>query len=70
MSRARDFANVANVVSVSGGNLSISAPLVSSSRSHFLVRVSTNTSLDIDGLGNQVVDYNTFGSLVQNQGSD
>ena len=70
MSRARDFANIANVVSVSGGNLSVSAPIVSSSRSQFLVRVATTTSLDIDGLGNQVVDYNTFGSLVQNQGSD
>lgn len=40
------------------------------SSSHFLVRVATNTSLDIDGDGNQVVDYNTYGSVVQNVGSD
>jgi hypothetical protein len=56
MSRPRDFADTARTI---GTN-----------RSHFLVRVVTNTVLDIDGLGNQVVDYNTFGSVVQNQGSD
>jgi len=56
MSRSRDFADIAKTI---GTN-----------RSQFLVRVVTNTLLDIDGLGNQVVDYNTFGSLVQNQGSD
>ena len=44
--------------------------LVVPDRSHFLVRVVTNTSLDIDGDGNQVVDYNTYGSVVQNTGND
>tara|TARA_R100001510_G_C7642202_1_gene199787 strand:+ start:1270 stop:1845 length:576 start_codon:yes stop_codon:yes gene_type:complete len=74
MSRARDFADIATVVSVSGGNLNVTTPIVSSTsgtnRSHFLVRVTTNTELDIDGAGNTVVDYNTFGAVVQNQGSD
>ncbi len=56
MSRSRDFADIAKTI---GTN-----------RSQFLARVVTNTLLDIDGLGNQVVDYNTYGSLVQNQGSD
>jgi hypothetical protein len=51
-------------------NQSFASTPVSTSRSHFLARVVTNTLLDIDGLGNQVVDYNTYGSLVQNQGSD
>lgn len=57
MSRARDFANIASTVS---GDL----------RSQFLVRVATNTTLDIDTAGNTVVDYNSFGAVVQNQGSD
>ena len=74
MTRARSFADIATVVSVSGGILNVCTPIVSSTtgtnRSHFLARVVTNTTLDIDGLGNQVIDYNTYGSLVQNQGSD
>ena len=74
MTRARSFADIASVVSVGGGSLNVSTPIVSSTtgtnRSHFLVRVTTNTSLDIDGNGNTVVDYNTYGAVVQNQGSD
>ena len=55
MSKAADLAKVAS-----------SAP----ASSHFLARVTTNTTLDIDGAGNTVVDYNTYGAVVQNQGSD
>ena len=44
--------------------------LLTPNRSHFLVRVVTNTVLDIDGNGNTVVDYNTFGQVVQNTGND
>tara|TARA_Y100000385_G_C12871053_1_gene541543 strand:+ start:68 stop:589 length:522 start_codon:yes stop_codon:yes gene_type:complete len=51
-------------------NQSFASTPISASRSHFLVRVATNTTLDIDGAGNTVVDYNTFGAIVQNQGSD
>ena len=51
-------------------NQSFASTPISASRSHFLVRVDTNTTLDIDGAGNTVVDYNTFGAVVQNQGND
>lgn len=59
------------LVKLNNQSFSANTPaLVNTSRSHFLVRVATSTQVDLDTLGNQVVDYNTFGSVVQNQGND
>jgi len=51
-------------------NQSFASTPISTSRSQFLVRVTTNTVKNYATLGNQVIDYNSFGSVVQNQGSD